>query len=142
MQAQVQTQTQAQTQAQNIKIEVVKILKRWNISESAVADKIKEYMFANERVSKEYVTLYRHDEWGSCREWKSVVMNIDGSYIPDGEWIDKSSSKNEHKYKVMLLSEFIEKYVNRELVIYVYESPSCNKSKQFSFKAIFKVVVE
>jgi hypothetical protein len=99
-------------------------------------------MFSNERVGDEYVVLYRYDEWGSCREWKSIVMNIDGSYIPDGEWIDRSSRNNAHKYKVMLLSEFIEKYANKELVIYVYESPSCNKSKQYSFKAIVKVVVE
>jgi hypothetical protein len=142
MQAQVQTQTQAQTQTQNIKIEVVKILKRWNISESNIVGEIKAYLFANKRVGKGYVTLYRHDEWGSCREWKSIVMNIDGSYIDAGEWIDMSSNKNAHKYKVMALSEFIEKYANKELMIYVYESPSCNKSNQFSFKAVFKVVVE
>jgi hypothetical protein len=130
-----------QIQAQNIKIDVVKILKRWNISESDIVDKIKEYMFNNERVGNGYVILYRHDEWGSCREWKSILLNIDGSYIDAGEWIDMSSSNNAHKYKVMLLSEFIEKYANKELMIYVYESPSCNKAKQFSFKVVFKVVV-
>ena len=134
--------SQTQIQAQNVKIEVVKILKRWNISESAIIGEIKAYLFANRRVSKDYVTLYSHDEWGSCREWKHVVALPTGEYIPDGEWIDMSSNKNAHKYKVMALSEFIEKYANRELMIYVYESPSCNKSNQFSFKAVFKVVVE
>jgi hypothetical protein len=128
-------------QTQIPKIEIVKVLKKWNISESNIVDKIKEYLFANERV-KGYVALYSHDEWGSCREWKHVVMNIDGSYIDDGEWIDMSSSKNEHKYKVMKIGEFLNKYGGRELMIYVYESPSCNKSKQYSFKAVFKVVVE
>jgi hypothetical protein len=123
-----------------VKIEIVKVLKKWNISESDIPNKIREYMFDNERV-KGYVALYSHDEWGSCREWKHVVALPTGEYIPDGEWMDKSSQKNEHKYKVITFEEFMEKYANKELMIYVYESPSCNTSRQFSFKAVFKVVV-
>jgi len=47
--------------------------------------------------------------------------------------------KNAHKYKVMDLQEFLEKYRGKELVMYVHESPSCNKSKEFSFRAVVRV---
>ena len=136
-QDQVLTPNAGEPQENQVKIEVeiVEILKRWNISESAIKDVIKYYLVDNSK----YIILYRHETWGSCREWKHVVMNEDGSYINDGEWIDNSSRKNAHKRKIIDVSKFLEKYGGKNLMIYVYESPSCNKSKEFSFKAIFRV---
>ena len=130
-----QTQTQAQS---DITIEIVKIEKRYNIKPEEIPSQVKKYLLASYDGVKK-VLLYSHDTWGSCREWKSIILNSDGSYIQDGEWIDNSSRKNVHKYKVMDLNEFLEKYRGKELVMYVHESPSCNKSKEFSFRAVVRV---
>jgi hypothetical protein len=67
-------------------------------------------------------------------------MNVDGTYIDDGEWDDRGSRKNANKWKVMKLGDFLEKYAGKELIAFLYVSPSCNKSKQFSFRVIFRVV--
>jgi len=134
-----QIQTQSQTLNVNgITIELVRIEKRYNIKHEDIVEQIKKYLFSSEDGVKR-VVLYSHDTWGRCREWKSIVLNIDGSYIDGGEWIDKSSRKNAHKYKVMTLSEFLEKYRGKELVMYVHESPSCNKSKEFSFRVVVRI---
>jgi hypothetical protein len=139
------SQTQSQTQTPSIKIEqgeitieIVKIEKRFNIKPEEIPIQVKKYLFALDDGVKK-VLLYSHETWGSCREWKSILLNPDGSYINDGEWVDNSSRKNAHKYKVMKLEEFLEKYRGKELVIYVHESPSCNKSKEFSFRAVVRV---
>jgi hypothetical protein len=139
--------SQAQTQSQTLKvdvngttitIELVRIEKRYNIKPEEIPSQVKKYLFASDNGVKK-VLLYSHDTWGSCREWKSILLNSDGSYIPEGEWINNSSRKNAHKYKIMDLNEFLEKYRGKELVIYVSESPSCNKSKEFSFKVVVKI---
>ena len=131
-----QTQTQSQTlkvdvNGTTITIELVRIEKRYNIKPEEIPSQVKKYLFASDNGVKK-VLLYSHDTWGSCREWKSIVLNSDGRYINDGEWVDQSSSKNAHKYKVMDLKEFLEKYRGKELVMYVHESPSCNKSNPIS----------
>jgi hypothetical protein len=40
----------------------------------------------------------------------------------------------------MKLEEFLDKYRGKELIIYVHESPSCNKSKEFSFRAVVRIL--
>jgi len=137
MSSQVQTQT-VKTQVGDITIEIVKIEKRYNIKPEEIPSQVKKYLLASDN-GVEKVLLYSHDTWGSCREWKSILLNPDGSYINGGEWVDQSSRKNAHKYKVMDLNEFLEKYRGKELVMYVHESPSCNKSKEFSFRAVVRV---
>ena len=136
-----------QTQSQTLKvdvngttrtIELVRIEKRYNIKPEEIINQVKKYLFASDNGVKK-VLLYSHETWGSCREWKSILLNTDGYYINDGEWVDNSSRKNAHKYKVMDLQEFLEKYRGKELVMYVHESPSCNKSKEFSFRAVVRV---
>jgi hypothetical protein len=140
------SQTQSQTQTPSIKIEqgeitieILKIEKRYNIRPEEIPSQVKKYLFASENGVKK-VLLYSHDTWGSCREWKSILLNTDGSYIQDGEWIDNSSRKNAHKYKAMDLQQFLEKYRGKELVMFVHESPSCNKSKEFSFRAVVRII--
>ena len=131
-----QTQTQAQS---DITIEIVKIEKRYNIKPEEILSQVKKYLFTSVDGVKKFL-LYSHDTWGSCREWKSILLNPDGSYINSGEWIDNSSRKNAHKYKVMDLQEFLEKYRGKELVMYVHESPSCNKSREFSFRVVVRII--
>jgi hypothetical protein len=139
-QAQTQTQTQSnQVKVGDITVEIVKIEKRYNIKPDEILNQVKKYLFASDDGVKK-VLLYSHDTWGSCREWKSILLNTDGSYIQDGEWIDNSSRKNAHKYKVMDLQQFLEKYRGKELVMYVHESPSCNKSREFSFRAVVRII--
>lgn len=141
MQTQNQTQTpqvKVKTEYGEIVIELVKIEKRYNIKPEDIINQVKNYMFASEDGVKK-ILLYSHETWGSCREWKSILLNPDGSYINGGEWIDNSSRKNVHKYKVMDLQQFLEKYRGKELIIYVHESPSCNKSREFSFRAVVRV---
>ena len=128
---------QVQVKIGDITIEIVKIEKRYNIKPEEIPSQVKNYLFAN---GTEKVLLYRHDTWGSCREWKSILLHPDGSYINGGEWVDNSSRKNAHKYKVMDLQEFLEKYRGKELVMYVHESPSCNKSREFSFRVVVKII--
>jgi len=146
----MQTQTQAQsiqvpnqikveTQYGEITVELVKVEKRYNIKPEDIIKQVRRYLIASENGVKK-ILLYSRDTWGSCREWKSILLNPDGSYIQDGEWIDQSSRKNAHKYKVMDLKEFLEKYRGKELVMYVHESPSCNKSKEFSFRVVVRVL--
>jgi hypothetical protein len=146
MSSQAQTQAQAQsnqvqvkTQLGDITIEIVKIEKRYNIKPEDIPSQVKKYLFASDNGVKK-VLLYSHETWGSCREWKSILLNPDGSYINGGEWVDNSSRKNAHKYKVMDLKEFLEKYRGNELVMYVHESPSCNKSREFSFKVVVRII--
>jgi hypothetical protein len=142
MSSQIQTQpnqVQVKTQLGDITIEIVKIEKRYNIKPEEIPSQVKKYLFASDDGEKK-VLLYSHDTWGSCREWKSILLNTDGSYIQDGEWINNSSRKNVHKYKIMDLQQFLEKYRGKELVMYVHESPSCNKSREFSFKVVVKIL--
>jgi len=138
MASQVQAQSN-QVQVGDITIEIVKIEKRYNIKPEDIPSQVKKYLFASEDGVKK-VLLYSHDTWGSCREWKSIILNSDGSYIQDGEWVDNSSHKNAHKYKVMKLEEFLEKYRGKELIMYVHESPSCNASKEFSFRVVVRIL--
>jgi hypothetical protein len=140
------SQAQAQSQAlkvdvngATITIELVRVEKRYNIKPEEIPSQVKKYLFASDNGVKK-VLLYSHDTWGSCREWKSIILNTDGSYIQDGEWVDNSSHKNAHKYKVMDLAEFLEKYRGKELAMYVHESPSCNKSREFSFRAVVRII--
>jgi hypothetical protein len=121
----------------DFEIEIVKIEKKWNISKDEIASKVKDMLLS---YGNGYITLFHHSTWGSCRVTKFLVMNVDGSYLPEGEWIDNSSRKNVKKWKVMKLDEFISKYAGRELSAFLYVSPSCNKSKQFSFRATFRVI--
>jgi hypothetical protein len=120
-----------------IEVEVVDVLKKWNVTKEQIPQLILENI-----VEGDIIKLYRHDTWGSCREWKAIVLHPDGSYLDDGEWLDNSSHKNAHKKKIMKLSEFLEKYAGKELLVYVNVSPSCNKSRQYSFKAIVKFNAE
>jgi hypothetical protein len=123
-------------QGAGISVEVVRVVKKWNISSDEIAEKIERLL---KGYRDGYVALFHHSTWGSCRVTKFLVLGADGSYIPDGEWIDNSSNKNANKWKVMPLDEFLEKYAGRELLAYCYVSPSCNKSKQYSFRAVFRV---
>jgi hypothetical protein len=118
-------------------IEIVKIEKKWNIANSEIAEKIKDMILS---YGDGYATLYYHRTWGSCRVTKFLIMNVDGTYLPDGEWEDRSSKKNANKWKIMSLKDFLTKYAGKELSAFLYVSPSCNKSKQFSFRVIFRVM--
>jgi hypothetical protein len=118
-------------------IEIVKIEKKWNISKEEIAEKIKDMLLSYE---DGYVVLYCHTTWGSCRVTKFLIMNADGTYIDEGEWADHSSKKNVKKWKIMPLKDFITKYAGKELSAFLYVSPSCNKSKQFSFRVTFRVI--
>jgi hypothetical protein len=138
IQTQIPNQIQVKTPLGEITVELVKIEKRYNINAEDIIKQVKAYLFSYDDKSR--IVLYKHDTWGSCREWKSIVLNSDGSYIPEGEWIDNSSRKNAHKYKIMTLEKFLEKYRGKELVIYVHESPSCNSSKEFSFRAVVRII--
>jgi hypothetical protein len=117
-------------------VEVVRVERRWNVATDDIAGTI-ERLLRSYRDG--YVSLYYHTTWGSCRVTKFVVLGANGSYLPDGEWIDSSSRRNVHKWKIMPLDEFLEKYAGKELLAYLYVSPSCNKSKQYSFRAVFRV---
>jgi len=121
------------------KVEVAKVEKAWNIRKGDIAEEIEKFLKLYEREGQ--ITLFYHDTWGSCRRVKFVVLNADGSYLQEGEWINNSSRKNAHIRKVMPVEEFM-KYAGKELVAYAYVSPSCNKAKQFSFRAVFRVVVD
>jgi hypothetical protein len=133
---QIQNQVQVKTPLGEITIELVKVEKRYNIKPEDILNQVKAYLFSYD---KNKITLYRHDTWGSCREWKSILM-VNDNYIPDGEWVNNSSRKNAHKYKVMDLQMFLEKYRGKELIMYVHESPSCNSSKEFSFRAVVRII--
>jgi hypothetical protein len=122
----------------DFEVEVVRVEKKWNIANGEIAEKIKKSILS---YREGYAVLYNYDTWGSCRVTKFIVMNADGSYLDDGEWFDESSRKNVHKRKVMPLQDFLAKYAGKELLAYCYVSPSCNKSKQYSFRAVFRVVV-
>ena len=137
-QTQIPNQIQVKTPLGEITVELVKIEKRYNIDTEDILKQVKAYLFSYDDKSK--IVLYKHDTWGSCREWKSIVLNSDGSYIQEGEWINNSSRKNAHKYKVMDLQMFLEKYRGKELVMYVHESPSCNASKELSFRAVVRIL--
>jgi hypothetical protein len=121
----------------DFEIEIVKIEKKWNVSREEIAEKIKDMILS---YGDGYATLYYHRTWGSCRVTKFLIMNADGTYLPDGEWEDRSSKKNANKWKIMPLRDFITKYAGKELSAFLYVSPSCNKSKQYSFRAVFRVV--
>ncbi|MCC6065171.1 MAG: hypothetical protein LM576_04250 [Thermofilum sp.] len=121
----------------DFEIEIVKIEKKWNIANSEIAEKIKDMLLS---YGEGHVVLFYHRTWGSCRVTKFLIMNADGTYLPDGEWEDHSSKKNANKWKIMPLKDFLTKYAGKELSAFLYVSPSCNKSKQFSFRVIFKVV--
>ncbi|MCC6056346.1 MAG: hypothetical protein LM583_06695 [Desulfurococcaceae archaeon] len=136
-QAQIPNQIKVNTPLGEITVELVKIEKRYNINAEDILKQVKAYLFSYDDKSR--IVLYKHDTWGSCREWKSILLNADGSYISDGEWVDQSSRKNAHKYKIMDLNEFLEKYRGKELIMYVHESPSCNPSKEFSFRVVVKI---
>ena len=118
-------------------IEIVKIEKKWNIKADEIAGKIKDMILS---YGDGYATLFHHSTWGSCRVTKFLVMNADGTYLDDGEWDDHSSRKNVNKWKIMPLKDFLAKYAGKELSAFLYVSPSCNKSKQYSFRVLFKVV--
>jgi hypothetical protein len=120
----------------SIIVEVIKVEKRWNIATEDIAEKILGMLRS---YGEGYAVLFHYTTWGSCRVTKFLVMNADGSYLDDGEWIDNSSNKNANKWKIMPLQEFLSKYAGKELLAYLYVSPSCNKSKQFSFRVIFRV---
>ena len=119
------------------RVEVVKVEKAWNVEEESIPEKIANLLLA---YGNGYVTLYYHDTWGSCRVTKFVVLNPDGSYLNEGKWIDRSSRRNTHRYKIVKEEEFLGKHAGKELVAYAYVSPSCNASRQFSFRAVFRVV--
>jgi hypothetical protein len=136
IQTQIPNQIQVKTPLGEITVELVKIEKRYNINAEDILKQVKAYLFSYD---KNKITLYRHDTWGSCREWKSILM-VNDNYIPDGEWVNNSSRKNAHKYKVMDLQMFLEKYRGKELVMYVRESPSCNASKEFSFRVVVRII--
>jgi hypothetical protein len=118
-------------------IEIVKIEKRYNVDPEDIPTQIARYtFFIVGRIMK--VLVYRYDTGGPCRELKSYVLNSDGSYIPEGKWIDNSSRKQIHRYKVMDLQQFLEKYRGKELVVYVRESRSCNNKS--SFRAVVRIL--
>jgi len=117
-------------------IEIMRIEKKWNIEDNAIADAIYKML---KSYSQDKVVLYYHSTWGSCRVTKFIVLNSDGTYIDSGDWIDNSSRKNVYKLKIMSINEFIAKFASRELLAYLYVSPSCNTSKQYSFKAVFRI---
>jgi len=120
-------------------VEIVKIEKKWNIKEDKIAEKIKDMILS---YGDGYATLYYYRTWGSCRVTKFLIMNADGTYLPDGEWEDHSSRKNVNKWKIMNLNDFITRYAGKELSAFLYVSPSCNKSAQYSFRTVFRVVAD
>lgn len=117
-----------------LKVKVVE--RKWNI----VSDEIEAVLNKVIYIAKKYVdddniiTTYYHETWGSCREWKLLVTDVQGNYLP-GEWIDRSSHRNVRKYKVTKISD-----LPSEVKVYYFESPSCNKSKRFSFLVIADVI--
>ena len=130
---------QTQPQAQTVQVEIIEVLKKWNIDVKGIEQWVRNILsgkvpsVGGGEVDLGKPILYAHDTWGSCRELK-VVVTENGKFI-DGTWIDSSSRRNAHKYKVGELDTLIGKVVE----IYVRYSPSCNKSRQMSFRAKVKV---
>ena len=121
---------------------VEEVLKAWNIDEEEIPGEVAAFLRRYKENGKDYVTLYVHTTWGSCRVTKFIVLADSGEFLNDGKWVDNSSRRNVHKYKVMREEEFLAKYAGKRLIAYAYVSPSCNQAKQYSFRVIFRVVVQ
>ena len=118
------------------RVEVLEVEKAWNVEEEMIPTEIMNLLRA---YGDGYIAVYYHDTWGSCRVTKFIVLNRDGSYL-DGKWMDRSSRRNAHRYKIVKEEEFLKKYAGKELIAYAYVSPSCNSARRFSFRAVFRVV--
>ncbi len=134
-----QTQVQIQTQTQTPKLKVKEVIFKVNISIERIEEVLNRVMI---KKVLEYspiddsgrILTYLHRTWGSCREWKLLVLKNENEFV-DGEWIDMSSMKNDFKIKLTDVEK-----LPREVTVYYFESPSCNKSKQFRFKVIVEVM--
>ena len=121
------------------RVEIVEILKRWNIDMEEIEKWVQRILsgkipsVGGGEIDFGKPILYAHDTWGSCRELK-VVVTENGNFI-DGMWIDSSSRRNDHKYKIA----DIDKLVGKVVEIYVRYKPSCNKVRQMSFRAKVKI---
>jgi len=124
------------------KVEIVEVKYKYNISIDGIKKFLKDWVEGYiPDVSGPYmrdmgegnVAVYAYDTWGRCRVFK-LVATIDGQFIP-GEWVDRSSHKNAHKFKITP----IENIVGKNVELYVHESPSCNKSKEYTFRVVVRV---
>lgn len=131
------------SQTHSIQFKIKKIIFKINIPDTEIEKVLNRVMI---KKVLEYspiddsgrILTYLHRTWGSCREWKLVALkneNENGNEFVDGEWVDRSSSKNVFKYKLTDVEK-----LPKEVTVYYFESPSCNKSKQFRFKVVIEVV--
>ncbi|MFH8120347.1 MAG: hypothetical protein QXS37_06100 [Candidatus Aenigmatarchaeota archaeon] len=131
------TQTQL-TQTQP-KLKIKEIIFKMNIPDTEiekVLDRVmvKKILEDSPIIESPKILTYIHRTWGSCREWKLVSLKNEDEFI-EGEWINKSSMKNTFKMKLTDVEE-----LPKEIIVYYFESPSCNGKKQFKFKVVAEVV--
>jgi len=133
------TQIQTQTQTQTPKFKIKEIIFKMNISVERIEEVLNRVMIKKVLEDSpiiddtEKMLTYLHRTWGSCREWKLVTLKNENEFI-EGEWIDKSSMKNTFKMKLTDVEK-----LPKEIIVYYFESPSCNGKKQFRFKVIVEV---
>ncbi|MEM2863357.1 MAG: hypothetical protein QXW20_07605 [Ignisphaera sp.] len=130
------SQTQA---AQKVILKLKEIVYRYNISKSEIESMLNDLVLRTvdeDGVEKIKALTYKYSTWGSCREWKLVVTTMNGEYLP-GEWFDKSSNRNSHKYKYTEINDLPD-----VIKIFYSESPSCNPGKRFKFMVLAEVEKE
>lgn len=122
---------------EQVRFIVREIMKKYNVSDDEVKSiTIKVLMPKDEDMRENHILTYYRKTWGSCREWKLVVTDVNGNYLP-GEWYDRSSNRNEYILKYTKVSE-----LPSVIKVYYKESPSCNPARQYSFAALVEVVRE
>lgn len=122
---------------EQVRFIVREIIKKYNVSDDEVKSiAVKVLMPKDEDMRVDYVMTYYRKTWGSCREWKLVVTDASGNYLP-GDWYDRSSYRNEHRLKYTKVSD-----LPSVIKVYYKESPSCNPAGQYSFTALVEVVRE
>ncbi|MEM1669078.1 MAG: hypothetical protein QXM53_10510 [Thermofilaceae archaeon] len=131
------SQTQVQIQTQNPqtqpKLKLKEVIFKYNISNKEIENMLSDLIIKSVEDGTIKALTYMYSTWGSCRKWKLVVTTKNGEYLP-GEWVDRSSRKNPHKYKYTDIND-----LPNEIKIYYFESPSCNPGKRFKFMVLAEV---
>jgi len=122
-----------------IQFQIVQVKTKYNTTEEEIKSFIEKWLRGvipaaggGER-KLDGVPVYAHDTWGLCRELK-IVATVNGQFI-DGEWIDNSSKKNVHKFKIAKL----ENLVGKDVELFVRYSPSCNSSRFEKFRVVVRI---
>ncbi|MEM4958719.1 MAG: hypothetical protein QXX12_02465 [Nanopusillaceae archaeon] len=113
-----------------VKLKVRQILKKYNIKNDDIENVLNKII----HVENNSIAVFYHHSWGSCREFKFLMTDPNGKYF-DGEWLDRSSNKNVHKFKFTDINN-----LPQVVKVFYYESPSCNVRKKFSFEIIADVI--